>query len=69
MKKLSVFFALLAVALFGAMCFSVGYHYRDLLCGIAHAGFSAPAELAFLGAIPFVIAIVVCIILAIRFNK
>ena len=45
----------------------VAYQYRDLLCGIEHAGFSAPASVAFLSAIPYAIAVLVCVILAVVF--
>ena len=69
MKKLSCLFAILAIVLSDIMCCVVAYNYRDMLCGIQHAGYSAPAYLAFLYAIPFVVGIVVCVILAIRFSK
>ncbi len=69
MKKLSFVFSLLAIVLSDVMCFEVAYRYRDMLCGIEHAGFSAPASLAFLSAIPYLAGIAVCVILAIRFYK
>ncbi len=69
MRKLSYLFAALAIVLSDIMCFVVAYNYRDMLCGIEHAGYSAPASTAFLYAIPFVVGIVVCVILAIRFRK
>ena len=69
MKKLSCLFAILAIVLSDIMCFVVAYNYRDMLCGIQHAGYSAPAYLAFLYAIPFAVGIAVCVILAIRFYK
>ena len=69
MKKLSYLFTALAIVLSDIMCFVVAYNYRDMLCGIEHAGYSAPASTAFLYAIPFVVGIVVCAILAIRFHK
>ena len=69
MKKLSVIFGLLAILLSDIMCAVVAYNYRGMLCGIEHAGYSAPASTAFLYAIPFVVGIVVCAILAIRFRK
>ena len=62
-------FTALAIVLSDIMCFVVAYNYRDMLCGIEHAGYSAPASTAFLYAIPFVVGIVVCAILAIRFRK
>ena len=69
MKKLSYLFAVLAIVLSDIMCFVVAYNYRDMLCAIEHAGFSAPASIAFLCAIPFAAGIVVCAILAIRFCR
>ena len=69
MKKLSYLFTALAIVLSDIMCFVVDYNYRDMLCGIEHAGYSAPASTAFLYAIPFVVGIIVCAVLAIRFRK
>ena len=69
MKKLSCLFTALAIVLSDIMCLVVAYTYRDMLCGIEHAGYSAPAGIAFLYAIPFVVGIVVCAVLAIRFHK
>ena len=69
MKKLSYLFTALAIVLSDIMCFVVAYNYRDMLCGIEHAGYSAPASTAFLYAIPFVVGIIVCAALAIRFPK
>ena len=48
MKKLSYLFTALAIVLSDIMCFVVAYTYRDMLCGIEHAGYSAPASTAFL---------------------
>lgn len=69
MKKQSFFFGSIAVLLSDIMCFVVAYNYRDMLCGTEHAGFSAPASLAFLYAVPFLIGIAICAVLAIRFHK
>ena len=69
MKKTSLFFAGLAIILSDIMCFTVAYNYRGMLCGIEHAGFSAPAGTAFLYALPFLAGIVLCAALAVRFNK
>lgn len=69
MKKLSYLFTALAIVLSDIMCFVVAYNYRDMLCGIEHGGYSAPASTAFLYAIPFVIGIIVCAVLAARFHK
>ena len=69
MQKLSYLFAGLAIVLSNIMCFVVAYDYRSMLCAIDHAGFSAPASIAFLYAIPFVVGIIVCVALAIVFHK
>ena len=69
MKKLSNLFTAIAILLSNIMCFAVAYIYRDMLCGIEHAGYSAPAEIAFLCAIPFAVVIMVCVILAVKFYK
>jgi len=69
MKKLSYLFTALAIILSDIMCFVVAYYYRDILCGIEHAGYSAPASTAFLYAIPFALGIIVCAVFAIRFYK
>ena len=46
----------------------VAYNYRGMLCGIEHGGYSAPASVAFLYAIPFLLVIIVCAILAVVFH-
>ena len=69
MKKISYIFAVLAILLSNSMCAVVAYNYRDILCDIEHAGFSAPASIAFLYAIPFAIGIIACLVLAIIFRR
>ena len=69
MKKLSYLFIALAVLLSDAMCAVVAFSYRDMLCGIEHSCYSAPASVAFLYAIPFGVAIIVCIALAYIFRR
>ena len=69
MKKLSCLFAVLAVLLSDIMCVVVAYNYRDALCAIEHAGFSAPASIAFIYAGPFIIGSAVCVILAFKLRK
>lgn len=69
MKKWRYLFAALAVILSNVMCIVVTYNYRGMLCGIEHAGFSAPAGIAFLYAIPFAIGIVICTALAFCLRK
>ena len=69
MKKISDVFIVLAVILSAVMCAVVGYNYATMQWGIKYAGYSAPVSTAFLYAIPFVVGIIVCAILAIRFRK
>ena len=60
MKKLSYLFIAIAILLSNIMCSVVAFNYRDMLCGIEHLGYSAPASVAFLSAIPFGIGIIIC---------
>ena len=69
MKQLSRLFAALAILLWGVMCAVVAWNYCDMLHGIEHHGFSAPADIAFLYAIPFAVAITVCVVLTMVFHK
>ena len=72
MKKyglLSRLFVLLALLLSHAMCAVVAYHYSALQFSIEHLGFSAPANIAFLLAVPFGMGIAVCLLLAWRFHR
>ena len=69
MKKISNIFIVLAVVLSDVMCAVVGYHYAAMQWGIKYAGYSAPASIAFLYAIPFMVGIIVSAVLAIRFRK
>ena len=69
MKKWSYLFTALAVVLSDIMCVVAAYNYRGMLCGIEHCGFSAPASIAFLSAILFLIGIIMCVVLAIRFHR
>ena len=69
MKKIAVFFIILAIILSDAMCAVVAYHYCDLLWGGKYAGYSAPTSTAFIYAIPFVMGIIVCLLLSLLFRK
>lgn len=64
MKKASVACLVLAVLLSDVMCCVVGFAYRDMLCGIEHSLYSAPASVAFLYAIPFLVGILGCLLVA-----
>ena len=69
MKKLSYLFIVLAILLSDLMCAVVAFNYRDMLCGIAHSCYSAPANVAFLCAIPFGIGIMICAVAAYTLYK
>ena len=69
MKLLYRFCLLIALILSHIMCAVVAYNYCDMMWGIKYAGYSAPVEMAYLYAIPFVIGIVLCLIGAFYFKK
>lgn len=69
MKILTKVFGVLAILLSDVMCAVVAYNYCDMLWGIKYAGYSAPAGTAFLSAIPFAIAIVVCVFVSLFLKK
>jgi hypothetical protein len=67
MKKLSTVFTILALVLSHVMCAHVAFNYRSMICCIEHTGCSAPADIALLLAIPYLIGIAVCVLLAVVF--
>ena len=69
MKSLSTLFWILAVLLSDVMCAAAAYNYCDMQWGIKYAGYSAPVWTAFLAAVPYAIAVVVCIALALLFKS
>ena len=67
MNKFRIFavaFIAVAIILSDIMCANVAFEYCNMLWGIKYAGYSAPANVAFLLAIPYVIGILICIILS-----
>ena len=64
MKKVSNLLFVAALVLSHLMCIVVSYNYRDMLCGIQHSCYSAPAWVAFLGIIPYGLGIIACVIIA-----
>lgn len=69
MKKLSIFFSVLALVLSHVMCIVVAYDYASLYwCG-RYGLCSAPAGTAFLMLIPYGIGIIICAVLARIFYK
>lgn len=69
MKKVSCLFVGLAISLSDVMCAVVAFNYGKMLWGTENAGYSAPASTAFLWAIPFLIGIAICIIIAVVTQK
>jgi hypothetical protein len=54
---------IVAMILFSAMTAVVGYNYAAMECAIAHQGASAPAYVALISGIPFLIIIAICLII------
>ena len=69
MKILRNLCLVLMLALSHAMCAAVAWMYRDMACGIQHKGFSAPADAAFLYAVPFAAGILLLAGLAYWFHQ
>ena len=69
MAVLSAVFAALAVILSDVMCAVVAFNYCDMLWGIKYAGYSAPASVAFLTAVPYAVGIIICVILSLFLKK
>lgn len=69
MKKVGYVFWGLAALLLIVMCVVVMFHYQKMKYGIEFEGYSAPASVAFLYAIPFSIAIIICVIIALVIGK
>lgn len=63
-RVLTAVFIVAAIILSNVMCANVAFEYCDMLWGIEYAGYSAPANVAFLFAIPYVIGITICLVLA-----
>lgn len=66
-RKLSITFGSIAILLMNVMCAVTAYSYRGMQCAVSHRGASAPAEVALLVAIPYIIAVAVCVALACGF--
>lgn len=54
----------IAILLFGAMCAVVAYNFCAMQWGAKYECYSAPPDVAFLLAIPFVVGIALCLIVA-----
>ena len=69
MKKMSYLLIVIAILLSDIMCAVVAFNYRDMLCGIEHLCYSAPANTAFLSGIPFGIGMIICAAAAYTLHK
>lgn len=61
-KITAIVFVVAAILLSDVMCAHVAYEYCNMLWGIQYAGYSAPAGVAFLLAIPYAVGILLCCI-------
>ena len=68
-NRLSCLFMVLAVLLSHILCATAAYTYCGMQWGIRYEGYSAPASIAFLPAIPYGAGIVICIVLAWVFHR
>lgn len=68
-KYLTYVFVTLAILLSNVMSATVAYNYCDMQWGIRYEGYSAPANVAFLFAVPYAAGIAICVILAWVFYK
>ncbi len=69
MKKLSVAFCALSILLANAMFLVLGYAYCNIYWQGKIGNTSAPASVAILYAIPFLLGICVCIVFSVVFWK
>lgn len=68
-KYLTYVFVTLAILLSNVMSAAVAYNYCDMQWGIRYEGYSAPANVAFLFAVPYAAGIAICVILVWVFYK
>ena len=69
MKTASSILLIISVLLSDIMCAVVAWEYCDLVWGGKYAGYSAPPYIAFFTAIPFVAAIIICVLIAVILRK
>jgi len=63
-KILAISFVLVALILSHVMCASVAFAYCNMLWGIQYAGYSAPAGVAFLLILPYMLGIIAALVMA-----
>lgn len=64
MRKIQKVAYTVAAVIANVMCATVAYKYCEMQWGIEYRGYSAPASMAFVWAIPFIICIGVCLVIA-----
>lgn len=64
MKRITKVAYIVAAMISNLMCATVAYKYCELQWGIEYRGYSGPASVAFLWAIPYIICMGVCLVLA-----
>lgn len=64
MNKITKAACIAAVLISDLMCAVVAYKYCEMQWGIRYRGYSAPASAAFIWAVPFLICIAACLIIA-----
>ncbi len=69
MRKLSKLFTVLALVFSHVLCIITAWYYRSAICGVMHYGDSAPPEVAFILAVPWLLPVIICTVLAIIFKK
>lgn len=69
MHKLSILFKYLAIILSYFMCIIVSFRYGVMVWAIENEGVSAPAGVALILAIPFLIGIIICVIVSLYLKK
>ena len=68
-KIISTVFAAITAVLHTVMCIFVTYQYCSLQCSTLHGGGDAPASIAFLFAVPFLVATGISLALCLYFKK
>ncbi|MBQ8425959.1 MAG: hypothetical protein IJX17_08110 [Clostridia bacterium] len=68
-KVLMISSFVISILLLCIMCSFVSYKYCDMTYAIKYKGASAPAEIAFLYVIPFIVAIIITSFLTYYFYK
>lgn len=68
-KAFSIVFSIFGILLSDIMCAVVAYNWRTMEYGILYEGYSAPANISLVYAIPYLIGIMICLTCAFVFYK